>query len=291
MLNIIHDGLVMGSILALVACSFNVIHRPTNILNFAQGDFVMVGAMLAAVAMTILGLPWIVGLLVVLAGSAALGLAEERIAAGPVLRRSATSMAWVITTLAFSIIIQNIVSEFWGANPRSVDVPPGFSLDTVQIGGTPVSSYDAFVVVVAIAIILGLEWMNRRPIGIALAAVATDRESAQLRGIDPKRLTRWSFAVGGAVAGVAGLLAGPILLASPDLSAQFLLTGFAAAAIGTIGSNRGALVGGYVIGFAQAVASSELTPGYQSLATFVVLLAILLVRPQGLFGTKEARSV
>ncbi|MCW2846985.1 MAG: hypothetical protein JWR90_959 [Marmoricola sp.] len=288
---VLRDGLVFGSVLALVACSFNIIHRPTNVLNFAQGDFVMVGAMLAAVTMTVMGLPWLVGLALVLLGCAATALVEERVAVTPVLRRSMTSVSWVITTLAFSIIVENIIAKAWGPNPRTVPVPPGLSQDATDIGGALVSSYDVFVVVVAALILVGLELLDRTPLGSALSAVAEDREIAMLRGINPVRLTQRSFLLSGAIAGLAGVLVAPLVLANTSLAVQFLLPGFAAAAIGGLGSNRGALIGGYTIGLVQAAAAAQFAVAYQSAAVFVVLLGVLLLRPQGIFAPKAVRHV
>jgi branched-chain amino acid transport system permease protein len=288
---VLRDGLVFGSVLALVACSFNIIHRPTNVLNFAQGDFVMVGAMLAAVTMTVIGLPWLVGLVLVLVGCAAIALVEERIAVTPVLKRSMTSVSWVITTLAFSIIVENIIAKAWGPNPRTVPVPPGLSQQAKSIGGALVSSYDVFVVIVAALILIGLELLDRTPLGSALSAVAEDREIAMLRGINPVRLTQRSFLLSGAIAGLAGVLVAPLVLANTSLAVQFLLPGFAAAAIGGLGSNRGALIGGYTIGLVQAAAAAQFAVAYQSAAVFVVLLGVLLLRPQGIFAPKAVRHV
>jgi branched-chain amino acid transport system permease protein len=289
--NIISQGLTNGSIYALVGCSFNLIYRPTNVFNFAQGDLVMLGAMFAATAITVLSAPWFVGLVVVVVLTAAVALIEERVAISPVLRRSASSITWVITTLAFSIIIENIVGKFWGANPRPVKAPPGVSLKSWHVHGALVSPYDIFLFVIVLFIVLGLESFGRTRQGRAIAAVAEDRDAAMLRGIDPRKLTMWSLIAGGAVAGLTGLLAAPLYEAGTGLGAQLLIAGFEAAAIGGVGSYWGCLPAGYAIGLVEAFGASQFAPGYRSLASFLLLLVVLLVRPQGIRGDRELRHV
>jgi branched-chain amino acid transport system permease protein len=289
--DVIVQGLVFGNIYALIACGFNVLYRPTNVFNFAQGDLVMVGAMLGAAFTTIIGGPWVLGLVGAVVGVAVIALIEDQVAVTSILRRSSRSTTWIITTLAFSIVVENIVGKVWGANPRQVPLPPGFSQHTHNLGGLLISSYDVAIVVATILIIVGLETAARSKYGRGIAAVAEDREAAMLRGINPVWLTAASFALGGGLAGLTGLIVGPLLLASTTLGPQLLLSGFEAAALGGIGSNRGALIAGYAIGLVQAMGASLFEPGYQSLASFLLLLVVLMVRPAGLFGRVVVRDV
>ena len=127
--------------------------------------------------------------------------------------------------------------------------------------------------------------------GKAILAIAEDREATLLLGVEPRRLARISFAISGGVAALVGILAGPILYASIPLGGLMLIKGFEVAAIGGIGVNRGAILGGYVLGIMELVTASELSPGYQDAVTFLVMLVVLLVRPQGLFGTVSLRTV
>lgn len=289
--DLIVNGVVAGSLYALVAMGFNILYRPTNVFNFAQGDLVMLGAMVCASAMALWSLPWFAGAALALAAVGVLGLIEERIAVAPVLRRSASGHAWVITTLAFSMIIANLVGRIWGPDPIAVRPPPPLTTDTFELFGANVSSYQIALVVATVALVAGVESFYRTRAGKAVMAVAEDREAALLRGIAPESLSRWSFLFGGAVAALAGVLAAPLLYASTGLGPSLLLKGFATAAVGGIGSNRGALIAGYVIGLVEAVAAVLLSPGYQMAATFAVMLVVLLIRPQGLFGRPEARAV
>lgn len=257
----------------------------------AQGDLVMLGAMFGAVLLETLGWSWPVATVVALAAVGLIALLEEKVAIRPVLARSSAATGWVISTLAFSMIIQNVVGPIFGPNPRKVEPPPGLSMVANEIGGIRWSSYQVAVVVGVAVLLFAIERFYRTRIGRAILAIAEDRDAALLRGIDPVRLTRWSFLMGGAVAGLAGLMAAPLLLASLSLGPALLLKGFAAAAAGGIGNNRGALFAGLAIGLAEAIGGAVFAPGYQLAVVFGVLLVILLVRPQGILGKGGARVV
>ena len=288
-LDLLVGALTAGSLYALVAMGFNILYRPTNVFNFAQGDLVMLGAMFGATFITLLGLPWFVG--AALAMLAVVALVEEKIAVAPVLNRSASSHGWVITTLAVSMIFANLVGLGWGPDPIAVRPPAPLSTETFELFGVDISSYQIAVMVITLVLVLGVEAFYGTRSGKAVLAVAEDRDAALLRGINPNRLSSWSFFLGGGVAALTGVLAAPVLYASTGLGPSLLLKGFAAAAVGGIGNNRGALLAGYIIGIVEAVAATLLSPGYQLAATFAVMLAILLIRPHGLFGRAEARAV
>jgi branched-chain amino acid transport system permease protein len=289
--DVVAHGIVAGSIYALVAVSFNILYRPTNVFNFAQGELVMLGAMIFASVTSLSGMPWVVAFAATLVAVGLIGLIEERIAVAPILARSQTGTGWVITTLAMSLIISNLVGRFWGPDPILVKPPEPLSLETFDFGPSHVSSYEIALVLIAIVLVGIVETAYRTLMGKAVMAVAEDREAALLRGIDPGRLSRWSFFLGAAFAAMTGILAAPILYASTSLGPDLLLKGFAAAAVGSIGNNRGALIAGYIIGVTEAVGASLLSPGYQEAVIFTVVLTILLVRPQGLFGSPNARTV
>jgi branched-chain amino acid transport system permease protein len=290
-LDLLVGGLTAGSLYALVAMGFNILYRPTNVFNFAQGDLVMLGAMFGASLTTLAGLPWFVGTALAMLGVALLALVEEKIAVAPVLNRSATGHGWVITTLAVSMIFANLVGLVWGPDPIAVQPPAPLSTETFEISGINVSSYQIAVMVITVVLVLGVEAFYGTRAGKAVLAVAEDRDAALLRGINPNRLSSWSFFLGGAIAALTGVLAAPLLYASTGLGPALLLKGFAAAAVGGIGNNRGALLAGYIIGLVEAVAAAVLSPGYQLAVTFAVMLVILLIRPHGLFGRAEARAV
>ncbi len=289
-LDIIPSGLAAGSLYALVAVGFNILYRPTNVFNFAQGDLVMLGAMTGASGMAA-GLPWFAALLGAAALVGLIGLAENVVAVAPVVRRSSVSHAWIISTLAYSLIIDNLVGHVWGPDPIRVDPPWPFSVTSFMVGGMRTSSYQLGLIVLTGVMILAIEQFYRTRAGKAVRAVAEDRDAALLRGIDPDALSRWSFFLGAGFAAMTGLLAAPTMYASTQLGPSLLVKGFEAAAVGGIGNNRGALIAGWILGLAEAFGGSVLSPGYQAASTFVLLLVILLIQPRGLFGAPEMRSV
>lgn len=289
--DILARGIVAGSLYALVAVSFNILYRPTNVFNFAQGELVMLGAMVFASLATVMGLPWYVALVVTMVCVGLLTLLIERVAVAPVLAKAQHGTAWVITTLAVSLIIANGVNRIWGPDPIVVRPPALLSTDTFSLAGMTVSIYQIFLVLLTIVLVLGIEQVYRTRHGKAVLATAEDREAALLRGINPSRLSQWSFLLGGAFAGLTGILAAPVLYASTGLGPVLLLKGFAAAALGSIGNNRGALIAGYLIGVTEAMGASLLSPGYQEAVVFLLVLGVLLIRPHGLFGRPFARTV
>jgi branched-chain amino acid transport system permease protein len=234
---------------------------------------------------------WLAAFAATLLAVGLIGLIEERVAVAPILARSQTGTGWVITTLAISLIISNLVGRFWGPDPILVKPPEPLSMEALDLGPSRVSSYEIALVVVTIILVAMVESAYRTLKGKAIMAVAEDREAALLRGIDPGSLGRWSFFLGAAFAAMTGVLAAPILYASTSLGPGLLLKGFGAAAVGSIGNNRGALVAGYLIGVTEAVGASLLSPGYQEAVIFIVVLTVLLLRPEGLFGSPNARTV
>ncbi|GAA4289174.1 branched-chain amino acid ABC transporter permease [Actinomadura luteofluorescens] len=288
--DILVAGLVFGSLYGLVAMGFNVLHRPTNVVNFAQGELIMIGAMLMA-ATPIGGLPWAVAAACVMAVVAVVALAEERVAVTPVLRRSSHAAGWVITTLAFSLLIAEAAGRLWTDQPSTVAPPWPLSMDVEHVAGFRFSSYQVGVVVVAVAAVLLLGLLDRSRLGTALRAVAADRDGARLRGIDPTALTRRSFLLGGALAGLTRVLTAPLLMASVTMGLGLLIKGFAALAVGGIGDNRGVLVAGWVLGTVEAAGAAYASPGSQSVVLFAAMLLILLIRPNGLRGLAVQRHV
>lgn len=288
--DIVVPGLTFGSIYALIAMSFNVSYRPTNVVNFAQGELVMVGAMVVA-ATALGGLPWGLAAVAVMVLVGGIALVEERIAVTPVLRRSSHATGWVITTLAFSLVIGEVAGKLWTDQPRAVEPPAPLSLDRIELAGVSFNTYQVAVVVAAVLVMIVLQRIDRTPLGCAMRAVAADRDGARLRGVDPSSLTRQSFFISGALAGLAGLLAAPLLLASLGMGLALLIKGFATLAIGGIGSNKGALLAGWTLGLVEAIGTNYVSPGLQNVVLFAFMLVFLLIRPNGVLGQKVMRHV
>lgn len=286
------QALTIGSVYALVGVSINIVYRPTNTFNVAQGNLVMLGAIVCATLLAKGGLPWYAAAAVALAAIAAVSWLIDWQAVAPVLRqRGGGGHGWVVSTLAASLIIEDLVGKWVGPDPRPLPAPPPLSTQSLFPGGPQVSSYQLALIVGVLALVTAAEGFYRTRTGKAILAIAEDREASLLRGIDPGRLAAVSFLLSGAVAAAAGVLAGPILFASISIGATMLIKGFEAAALGGIGQNRGAIVGGYLLGGVEVLASSTLSPGYQDAAGFALVLLVLLLRPQGVFGLRLARAV
>lgn len=286
--DVLVPGLVHGSLYGLVAVSLTVLHRPTRVLNFAQGDLVMLGAMTMTAFAT---LPWPLAAATAATGVGAVALVEERVAVAPVLRRSPYGSGWVITTLAFSLALNQLVGKLWTDEPRTVQPPAPLSLEALNVASVRFSSYQLAVVLIALVVVAALELHARTRAGCAARAVAADRDAARLRGIDPARIGRRAFLLGGALAGLTGVLAAPLTLASVAMGFGLLVKGFFAAVVGGVGDVRGALLGGWIVGVVEAAGADYVSPGAQTAVLFAVTLAILLVRPQGLRGSEVLRRV
>lgn len=289
--DILVSGVPLGCLYALVAVSYNVMYRPTNVFNFAQGELVMLGALITASLLNHGGIVWPLAVLAAMIIVGLTALVEETVAVSPILKRASSGVTWVITTLAFSLIVTNLVGKYWGADPIFASAPWPLSTDPITIRGVQVSSYQIALVAITAAIVLAVESLYRTRTGKAILAVAENRDASLLRGIDPIFLSRWSFAAGGALAAATGYLAAPLIPTSPALGVAFLVKGFAAAALGGLGNNIGALIAGMIIGITEAIGSEFFSAGYQQTTIFAVVLAILLIRPQGLFGVMGARTV
>lgn len=286
------QGLTIGSIYALVGVSINIVYRPTNTFNVAQGNLVMLGAIICATLLAKVGAPWYLAALVALTAIALLSWVIDWQAVAPVLRQSGGhGHGWVVSTLAASLIIEDIVGKVVGPDPRPLPPPPPLSTKSMLPDGLQISSYQVSLIVFVLLLVAAAELFYRTRTGKAILAIAEDRDASLLQGIEPGRMAAISFLLSGAVAAAAGVLAGPILFASISIGATMLIKGFEAAALGGIGQNRGAIAGGYLLGLVEVTASSYLSPGYQDAAGFAVVLLVLLLRPQGLFGTRTLRAV
>lgn len=286
------NGVALGAIYAMVGIGLNIAYKPTNVFNLAQGEFVMLGAMLTWVFISNVGMPWVLAVAAVMLVVGLIGLLEERIAVAPHFRASARHHGWLTSTLAFSIIIINLADQAFHADPRFVPAFPGTSLDSIQWAGITFNTHQIAVVVITMASILALDWIYRRTlIGKCISAVAEDQDGARLNGINPSHITLLSFAAGAAYCALAGVLAAPLLLASTSLGLALLVKGFMAMAVGGVGSNWGTLIGGILIGCIESLGSLVLSTGTRQLVLLVALLAILLVRPQGLLGRPQGRTV
>jgi branched-chain amino acid transport system permease protein len=286
------SGLALGSIYALVALSINIMFRPVRAFNFAQGEIVLLAGVLSVSFMVNRSWPWLAAAVVIVAISAGIGGATELIGIRPVLSRNPGSSAWVLTTLAISLIMDNVIGLIYNGASAAVPYPPLLSGTFRQLGPAQISSYQAALIVLVIILTLASTLFHRSGVGLGILALAEDRDIAVLRGVPAKWLGLGSWMVGGAAAGLAGILIVPIAQVSDGLGTLLLINGFMAAVIGGVGgSDIGALIGGWIVGLAAAFGGYVFGSVYSTVASVIVFLIILALRPNGLAGLTRMREV
>jgi branched-chain amino acid transport system permease protein len=296
------SGLVVGCLYALIALGYTMVYGVLKLLNFAHGDLYMVGAFVGYFAIQwfggatalIIPVPLLIIFMMLIAGFGvgALGVAIERFAYRPL--RNAPRIAPLITALGVSFILEDSVLLLFGGFTRNYNTPAFLPFrQSIHIDGVNIWSVQIIVVVVSVAMMFGLrELVNRTLFGKSMRAVASDREAAEMLGVNVDRTIAITFFVGSAMAGVAGVMSG---LAFGQISniIGFLagLKAFTAAVVGGIGSIPGAMIGGLAIGLCESFSSSYISSQYSDLIVFALLIAVMLVRPQGVFGQPPLQKV
>ena len=281
------SGLTVGAVYALVALGFTLIYNASDVVNFAQGEFVMLGGMIT-VFLTLAGVPLPLAALMAVVAAVAVGIALHRFAIEPA--RGATTVVLIIITIGASIFLRGAAQIVF--DKRFHSLPPIFGNDPIRIGGASILPQSLVVLAGAAAIVV-LLWVfiDRTLFGKALIATASNRLAARLVGIDTRRMGGFSFAVSAAIGAVAGILITPITLTSYDVGTLLALKGFAAAMLGGMGSALGAVVGGLLLGLLEAFAAGYVSSNYKDAIAFLVILAVLFAMPRGLFGRAKIDRV
>jgi branched-chain amino acid transport system permease protein len=286
------NGLNQGSIYALVAIGLTIVYGILRLINFAHGDLLMVGAYLSLALLLNSALPLGAAVLVPMIVIGAVGILVERVAYRPL--RGAPEVAMLITSLAVSSILQNGTVMTLTAQPRAFRLPQGL-IALHDVGGISFSTLNVLTVGVAIGLMLLLTlFVTRTRVGIAMRACAENLQAARLMGININQVIAYAFAIGSALAAVAGFMwAGRFGEIEPFMGFLPGLKAFVAAVIGGIGNIPGAVLGGYLLGFAEVFFVGFLPPafsGYRDAFVFALLLLVLLIRPHGLLPTGTERE-
>ncbi len=287
LVNVVTVGILLGGIYALVSVGLNLIFGVIRIVNFAQGEFVMLGMYGAYAGYAFLRLDPYVSLLVLLPLFFLFGAVVQRLLLAPL--RNEPSMQ-IFATFGLLMLIENVVLALTRGTAYSVPSPvsqAGIGLFGIQVG---VVRLIALAAATAAAVGLGLFLRNTMP-GRAIRAVAQDRAAATLMGVDVERIYMITFGIGTALAGLAGCLLAPIYSLSPQIGTSFILPAFAVVVLGGLGSVLGAYVGGFVVGLTEALAGYYLDPALKYAVIFGVFVLVLIVRPSGLFGKVGAEEV
>ncbi len=278
------NGVSLGSVYAIIALGYSMVYGIAKMLNFAHGDVIMVGAYIAFCAMQYMGLPPVMGIAAAMLVCTVLGVFIERLAYKPL--RQATSLAVLITAIGMSYLLQNAALLIWGANPKvfpSVVAFPAIRL----FGGDLLFTGEAFVTVLANVVIMAALTLftGKTKIGKAMRVVAEDKGAAELMGINVNLTISITFAIGSALAAIAGVLlcsAYPALM--PTTGSMPGIKAFTAAVYGGIGSIPGALVGGLLLGIIEILGKAYVSTELGDALVFAVLIVVLLVKPTGLLG-------
>jgi branched-chain amino acid transport system permease protein len=281
------NGLVLGSIYALIALGYTMVWNILEFINFAHGEVYMVGAFVG-LTVVVSGAPLIVGFVAGAAAAALLGVLIERLAYRPL--RGTPKINLLISAIGVSIILQNSAQLIWGARPKVFPSP--FLDASFQIAGININFQQIFIIGTALLLMVGLQlWIKHSMMGKALRGSAQDMEAAQLMGIPTNRIVSLTFAVGSALGAIAGILIGPLYLVYPTMGSLAGLKAFTAAVLGGIGNIAGALVGGLLLGTIESLAAAYVSSGYRDAIAFGVLILVLLFRPWGLLGRPTREKV
>ena len=274
------SGLTVGAIYALVALGFTLIYNASDVINFAQGEFVMLGGMITVFAADAgLSLP-LAALLAVLV-TVAIGLLLHRLAIEPA--RGSSAVTLIIITIGASILLRGTAAVVFDKNFHSL--PPFAGSAPWTIGGASLLPQAAIVLLGTAVLVVGLwAFLTKTLIGKAMLATAANRVAAQLIGINTSAIIGLSFAVSAAIGAIGGILAAPITLTNYSVGTLLALKGFAAAMLGGMGNPIGAVAGGVLMGLLEAFGAGYLSSQYKDAIAFIVILAVLFAMPQGLLG-------
>lgn len=277
------DGIFVGSIFALVALSMTIVYQPTRIMNFAQGEGFILGAALGYQFIGVWKWPLVTALIVLIAVATIMGFIMERMVMLPV-QLSGSKFAWIIATLAAALIFQSIFNIRW--------VNVSFSYfdfvdKDIPIFGATLSIQKLLVIVSVAVIYVANELFLRRTLwGRSIRAIAHNPDTSTILGIPTKPVIKLAFITGTVVIAIGGFLAAPVIIVAPAAGLFYTIQGFTAAIIGGVGSAKGAVVGGMVIGILDSVVRSWLGGTWGLFSTFLVLAAILVLKPTGFFGKR-----
>jgi branched-chain amino acid transport system permease protein len=283
-------GLGLGSMYGLMALGFHVTYAVSGTVNFAQGSSMMLGAVLTFTFAQTFGWPMLPAVVLALLLCALYGLLVEFLAVRPFARRN--SNAWLIATVALGIVLDNVVLFTFGKEPRSL--PSSLAVSPVSVGGVGLGVYplQMLIPVVGLALAAVLHAVQRRTRwGVAMLAVVQNRDASRLMGIPIKRVVALAFAMSAMFAGVAGVLIAPLFNVNADMGTLFGLKAFAVAILGGIGSAWGVMVAGLLFGVLEAFITSTVGSSYTQILSFSLVIVVLALRPNGLFGRAEVKKV
>ena len=285
------NGISIGSVYAIIALGYTMVYGIAKMLNFAHGDIIMVGAYISFCVTNYLGLPAIVSVIAAMAVCTVLGIVIEKLAYMPL--RGTPSLAVLITAIGVSYFLQNAAQLIWGSAPKNFSSIVPFQPIFLADGDLVITAEVIVTITVSVLIMVGLSlFTTRTRIGKAMRAVSEDRAAAQLMGISVNNTISMTFAIGSALAAVAGvLLCSTVPTLQPTTGAMPGIRAFTAAVFGGIGSIPGAMLGGVLLGIIETFSKAYISTQFSDAIVFSVLVIILLVKPTGLLGKQIQEKV
>ncbi|WP_284455966.1 branched-chain amino acid ABC transporter permease [Alloalcanivorax xenomutans] len=281
------SGITLGAIYALVALGFTLIYNASHVINFAQGEFLMIGGM-GTVVLVGAGLPLPAAMVGALALATVAGILLHRLAIAPA--RDADVVTLIIITIGASIFLRGLAQFFWGKEYHAL---PRFSAtESLSIGGATLLTQSLWILGIAVVLVVALAvFFSRSKLGKAILATSMNKDAARLAGIKTQVILGVAFGISALLGAAAGLIVTPITFTAYDVGIMLGLKGFVAAAIGGLGSSTGAVVGGLLLGLSEAYTAGYISSDYKDAVPFVIILAILFFLPNGLFGSRAAERV
>jgi branched-chain amino acid transport system permease protein len=280
------NGLSLGAIYALGAVGLTLVYGILKLVNFAQGDFLTFGAYMAYLVNVTWGAPLVVAIFWAMLATALLGILFERVMWGPMRAKHAGFLQLILMSIGLAFVLRAVVQWFWSTEIRTLDVN---TTDTVDFLGLRIGQTELIVLVVGVAVLVGVGFMLRVTLlGKRMRALSDDLDLAETAGIDTRRVILYTWVFAGALAGLAGVLAGSITNLRPELGFELLLPIFAAVILGGIGDAFGALAAGLVLGVMTEWSTLLIDARWKTAVGFLVLIVVLVIRPQGIFGRAKA---
>ena len=287
-LQYILSGLSTGAIYALIGIGFAIIYNSTSIINFAQGEFVMLGGMLSMFFYTALQLPFPLAIIFSIVVATAVGILFERLAINPL--KDAEPIILVIITIGGSILIRGIAMLIWGKDTHALPMFSGN--EPPSVWGATIMPQNLWIFGITLIIIIANRlFFHHSIIGKAMRACSFNRLASNLVGIDVKHMVLFSFAISSAMGATAGIIIAPLTMTSYDVGVMLGLKGFCAAIIGGMSSGMGTVIGGLVVGILESLGAGLISSGYKDAIAFIILLLILFIKPEGLFAKGEVERV
>lgn len=285
------NGLGLGSIYALVALGYSMVYGIVQLINFAHGDIIMVGAYVVYVILVMMELPIWIAVLGSIIFCAAAGILIERIAYQRLLNHGAPRISLLITAIGVSIFLQNLFQLLFGSDAKSM--PKMFTLNSLKLGTLEITSSTVLNILVSVIMMAGLQLMvSKMKIGKAMRATSEDAGAAKLMGINPNTTIAFTFGVGSALASVGAILyCNTYPQIKPIMGGLLGLKAFVAAVLGGIGSIPGAMLGGYLLGVAESMTNAYISSSLTDAVVFGILIIVLLVKPAGLLGKNVREKV